>query len=641
MADAGPSQIQEQVPVVTCEVCYSEVPTADGSPAHGGVIGCSACKKAACSECYSRAFGASEMPLMKCILAGANDRACHADLDPALVEEVLGREVASKVLWNTIRRSVADRDRRINNETVFAAVPMYRRLEDEMTTHAEAYERYRTLDAASKRDPLVVAGLRITMKQSLERVRHLERTLQTDTLQQLRLKLASRPVPRAPPADQGRPPPPAGAAPLPAGAPDGQNRAPPVAVPAPAGADATEGTVRVLPRIFNCPTEGCNGAFEDTPGGGACPVCGIRACLACHESLGGSDAAHACKPENVETVNLIKSGQFQTCPSCRAVVQRRSGCRSMFCTNCSTFFDFATAAFDPGAAHHNPEFLARPPEERAAIIQRHVQEGRMPEPLARHPFAFPWDLLDGVVEGMMQHHDAPEEPPRAAPPPLPLPPRASGVLPDRLPLLVPQPEAAYVPGKRAARDGPDSPGRPLKSRAVGNGVSVASLEFLTELEALGERTEGGVDPSLLEEHRVVVSAVRVVIPNGEADIAKDDDELRHRRRRVEHILGRTIRSLAPAKALGMRAYTLSEGEPISHETRDADIKGWCDERANMIWALVSIKRFVHEAGKVLRRAVARSAASDQAACAEELVKLREAMLGAPQATRKYWKRWLA
>ena len=120
--------------------------------------------------------------------------------------------------------------------------------------------------------------------------------------------------------------------------------------------------------VMRCAKEGCRGFLSEQY---KCTVCEGTTCPQCHAFKGDDPAAHACDPDDVATVAMLKRDS-KRCPSCATWIHRYEGCTQMFCTNpsCHTLFDYRTLRILGERDHvHNPhytEFLARQRAERGA-----------------------------------------------------------------------------------------------------------------------------------------------------------------------------------------------------------------------------------------------------------------------------------
>ena len=115
--------------------------------------------------------------------------------------------------------------------------------------------------------------------------------------------------------------------------------------------------------IKKCPNDECNGYLSTR---WKCGLCKLRACSQCLEIREteqeyqtrkkiGQKCTHQCKPENVETANLLKKDS-KPCPTCSAMIYKISGCHQMFCTQCHAIFDWKTGKIETGRIH-NPHYF--------------------------------------------------------------------------------------------------------------------------------------------------------------------------------------------------------------------------------------------------------------------------------------------
>lgn len=97
-----------------------------------------------------------------------------------------------------------------------------------------------------------------------------------------------------------------------------------------------------------CPAEDCRG-FLTTQW--RCQLCEVHVCSECHEVKGGD---HVCKPENVQTAQMI-ARDTKPCPKCGALIHKIDGCDQMWCLSCKTAFSWRTLRVEVGQIH-NPEY---------------------------------------------------------------------------------------------------------------------------------------------------------------------------------------------------------------------------------------------------------------------------------------------
>ena len=104
-------------------------------------------------------------------------------------------------------------------------------------------------------------------------------------------------------------------------------------------------------RVFvrKCPVEDCRGFLSTR---WKCQICENNICPDCNEIK--RDDGHACDPNNVETVALLKK-DTKPCPKCGTMIFKISGCSQMWCPDCHTAFDWNTLRIETGRIH-NPHY---------------------------------------------------------------------------------------------------------------------------------------------------------------------------------------------------------------------------------------------------------------------------------------------
>lgn len=114
-----------------------------------------------------------------------------------------------------------------------------------------------------------------------------------------------------------------------------------------------------------CPAVGCRG-FLSTQW--KCGMCGIHACAKCHEI---KEKEHVCKPENVETAQLLAK-EAKLCPSCAAPICKVSGCDQIWCTQCHTAFSWKTRKVVTNAVIHNPHYYEWLKQQGGGNVRREI-----------------------------------------------------------------------------------------------------------------------------------------------------------------------------------------------------------------------------------------------------------------------------
>lgn len=102
--------------------------------------------------------------------------------------------------------------------------------------------------------------------------------------------------------------------------------------------------------IRKCSGEACRGFLSSQ---WKCGLCEKYTCKECLEVKFGDD--HTCNPESVETAKLLNSDS-KPCPGCGAIIFKVNGCNQMFCTLCTTAFNWTTGLIVTGRIH-NPHYF--------------------------------------------------------------------------------------------------------------------------------------------------------------------------------------------------------------------------------------------------------------------------------------------
>jgi hypothetical protein len=121
-----------------------------------------------------------------------------------------------------------------------------------------------------------------------------------------------------------------------------------------------------------CPKEGCYGYLEETVQTKTvcCGICKEYYCKECLESVNSDvDTIHTCNNETINTIQIIKQDS-KPCPKCGIFIHKLIGCDQMFCTNCTTAFDWKTGNVNIGTVHnpHYFEYLGTQNREPGAIL---------------------------------------------------------------------------------------------------------------------------------------------------------------------------------------------------------------------------------------------------------------------------------
>lgn len=106
--------------------------------------------------------------------------------------------------------------------------------------------------------------------------------------------------------------------------------------------------------VMPCPVTACRGFLSQAY---KCGVCDIYACPDCREIKGTErDSEHTCDPNTVATVRAMKK-ECRSCPECGTNIFKIEGCNQMFCTNCTTPFDWVSGKKIINGAIHNPHYF--------------------------------------------------------------------------------------------------------------------------------------------------------------------------------------------------------------------------------------------------------------------------------------------
>lgn len=101
--------------------------------------------------------------------------------------------------------------------------------------------------------------------------------------------------------------------------------------------------------VRKCPVSECRGFLSSQ---WKCEVCDNKICPECNEIKADE---HACLPENIETMKLLKK-DTKPCPKCGTMIFKISGCSQMWCPECHTAFNWTTMQIETGVIH-NPHFF--------------------------------------------------------------------------------------------------------------------------------------------------------------------------------------------------------------------------------------------------------------------------------------------
>lgn len=96
-----------------------------------------------------------------------------------------------------------------------------------------------------------------------------------------------------------------------------------------------------------CPDGACRG-FLDTEW--RCGLCRAAVCKTCYVVI-GADGTHACKPEDVASMQAIEQSS-RPCPNCNMAIVKSDGCDQMWCTACHTAFWWTSGDIVRGRIHN-------------------------------------------------------------------------------------------------------------------------------------------------------------------------------------------------------------------------------------------------------------------------------------------------
>jgi hypothetical protein len=109
-------------------------------------------------------------------------------------------------------------------------------------------------------------------------------------------------------------------------------------------------------KIYNrpCSHPTCNGMLKYNSN--LCGICNNITCTKCLQYYNvDNDTTHVCNEDDVKTAKLIKK-DTKYCPKCNFGITKISGCDVMFCTQCTTSFNWKTMEILTKNLH-NPHYL--------------------------------------------------------------------------------------------------------------------------------------------------------------------------------------------------------------------------------------------------------------------------------------------
>jgi hypothetical protein len=105
--------------------------------------------------------------------------------------------------------------------------------------------------------------------------------------------------------------------------------------------------------IRRCTRDNCQGFLSQA---WKCGMCEYYSCCKCFMvKTKNQDEPHECKPEDVETANMIKLDS-KPCPKCGEFIMKTGGCSQMFCISCKTSWDWNTGNIVTSGPLHNPHY---------------------------------------------------------------------------------------------------------------------------------------------------------------------------------------------------------------------------------------------------------------------------------------------
>lgn len=125
--------------------------------------------------------------------------------------------------------------------------------------------------------------------------------------------------------------------------------------------------------VHACPNTDCRGYLKGDQT--VCPVCSTRVCKDCLQIVKEEEDGHACKKEDIETVDMLKQNT-KPCPNCSMMIYKISGCDQMWCTQCRTPFSWKTGQ-KINQRIHNPHYYE--------WMLRHQGDNQMPREMMDIP----------------------------------------------------------------------------------------------------------------------------------------------------------------------------------------------------------------------------------------------------------------
>lgn len=106
--------------------------------------------------------------------------------------------------------------------------------------------------------------------------------------------------------------------------------------------------------IRKCPMGECRGFLSSAY---KCGLCNVWVCPDCKEIKGTNRSEeHTCDPNILASVKAI-ANDSKACPNCSSLIFKIEGCSQIFCTSCTTVFDWNTGKINVGGPVHNPHYF--------------------------------------------------------------------------------------------------------------------------------------------------------------------------------------------------------------------------------------------------------------------------------------------
>ena len=152
--------------------------------------------------------------------------------------------------------------------------------------------------------------------------------------------------------------------------------------------------------VKNCVYKNCKGFLENNLGekGWKCTLCDRFTCRKCHEPLVSTindqdkKVKHECNEDIVMNIKELKK-DTKPCPKCGMGIFKVSGCSTMFCIGCQTYFDWNSGKIHKRAVH-NPDAV-RWMRERGTAIPREEGDDGCTDPFVNNHIFYNWMYRTG------------------------------------------------------------------------------------------------------------------------------------------------------------------------------------------------------------------------------------------------------